>query len=274
MLRDKLMARLAQTGAAPDYSRLVSEVLGIQRVPEDLARRLIAQALVVGDRRENWRRAGERACSSAPSSPGVYVFRDADGGALYVGKAVNLRRRLRAHFADQRWRVLHPAMARVTHVEWREVGSEIEALMREATLIRELRPVVNVQTAAPALRTRAVPRALVRDVVVLLPSVDRESAELVAARADGGSMLERTRRSGADLGAQTKGLWAFFRLSNDTPGPPDGSLGPLVFSWLAGRGGHATRLDPHDASSMAELQTRLTTLLKDKDLFSGRLVAL
>jgi predicted GIY-YIG superfamily endonuclease len=274
MLRGKLMARLAQTGAAPDYSRLVSEVLGIQHVPEDLARRLIAQALVVGDRHEHWRRAGERACSSAPRSPGVYVFHDADGGALYVGKAVNLRRRLRAHFADHRWRVLNPAMARVTHVEWREVGSEIEALMREATLIRELHPVVNIQTAAPALRTRAVPRALVRDVVVLLPSVDRESAELVAARADGGSMLERTRRSGADLGAQTKGLWAFFRLSNDTPGPNEGSLGPLVFSWLAGRGGHATRLDPHDASSEAELQTRLTTLLKDKDLFAGRLVAL
>ena len=44
------------------------------------------------------------------ANPGVYVLKDADGRALYVGKAVNLRRRLRAHFADRRWRALKPGM--------------------------------------------------------------------------------------------------------------------------------------------------------------------
>ena len=44
--------------------------------------------------------------------PGVYVIRDEDGRALYVGKAVNLRRRLRAHFVERRWRAIKPGLAR------------------------------------------------------------------------------------------------------------------------------------------------------------------
>src|SRR5438093_11853135 len=99
LLRDKLLARLAEMGGAPDHQQLAAEVLGIRGAPPDLARRLVAQALVVEDRRDAWRRTGERICSEAPASPGVYVLKDAGGRALYVGKAINVRRRLRAHFA-------------------------------------------------------------------------------------------------------------------------------------------------------------------------------
>src|SRR5438105_3520580 len=199
MLRDRLRARMAEMGGALDHQRLAAEVLGIRGAPPDLAERLVAQALVLEDRREAWRLAGERICREAPATPGVYVLRDAEGRAMYVGKAVNLRRRLRAHFAERRWRAVKAAMARVTDAEWREVGSELEALLREAALIHELQPIVNVQIGPPALATREVPRVLVRDVLVLVPSVDEECVELVAARADGGWMIQRTRRSGADL---------------------------------------------------------------------------
>ena len=125
-------------GDAPDHQRLAVEVLGIRGAPADLARRLVAQALVLEDRREVWRRAGERICRDAPPTPGVYVLTDADGRALYVGKAVHLRRRLRAHFADRRWRALKPGMSRAAGAEWQQVGSEIEALLREAAMIQEL----------------------------------------------------------------------------------------------------------------------------------------
>src|SRR5213592_1312263 len=123
-------------GTSPDHQRLAAEVLGIRGAPPDLARRLVAQALVVEDRREAWRRVGERACRDAPGSPGVYVLYDEHGRALYVGKAVNLRRRLRAHFAERRWRAVKPALSRAVDVDWREVGSELEALLREAALIQ------------------------------------------------------------------------------------------------------------------------------------------
>src|SRR5258706_15390172 len=102
MLRDKLLARIAEMGAEPDHQRLAAEVLGIRGAPPALAKRLVAQALVLEDRRDAWRLAGGRICRDAPAEPGVYVLKDAEGRALYVGKAVNLRRRLRAHFAERR----------------------------------------------------------------------------------------------------------------------------------------------------------------------------
>src|SRR5580704_13914041 len=129
LLRDRLRARIAEMGDSPDHQRLAAEVLGIRNAPPDLARRLVAQALVVEDRRDAWRRAGERICHEAPQAPGVYVLRDEAGRALYVGKAVNLRRRLRAHFAERRWRGLKAEMSRVAAAEWQVVGSALEALL-------------------------------------------------------------------------------------------------------------------------------------------------
>src|SRR5438128_7188474 len=111
LLRDRLANRLAEMGAAPDYERLAAEILGIRNAPPDLARRLVAQALVVEERREEWRRIGDRVCAEAPSTSGVYVLRDNDGQPLYVGKANNLRRRLRTYFADRRWRGLKSGFA-------------------------------------------------------------------------------------------------------------------------------------------------------------------
>src|SRR5690242_2163292 len=140
MLRDKLLDRIAEMGGAPDHQRLAEEVLGIRGAPPDLARRLVEQALVIEDRRSAWRLAGERICNAAPAAAGVYILRDAAGAPLYVGKAINLRRRLRAHFANRRWRAIKPQMARAVSAEWIGVGSELEALLREAMLIAELRP--------------------------------------------------------------------------------------------------------------------------------------
>jgi predicted GIY-YIG superfamily endonuclease len=253
---------------APDYQRLAAEVLGIRGAPPDLARRLVAQALVIEDRRDVWRRTGERICTAAPAAPGVYVLRDPDGRALYVGKAVNLRRRLRAHFAERRWRALKPEMSRVSDAEWIAVGSELEALLREADLIHALQPLVNIHIGPPALETRRVPRALVRDVVVVVPSVEEDSAELVAARVDGGWFLQRTRRDGAGLLVHTNRLVRFFR-SPLRRGFDIAPLAPIVFSWLAGRGAHATRLDP-DVPARA-LRSLLAAVLRDERLFAERI---
>jgi predicted GIY-YIG superfamily endonuclease len=272
MLRDKLLARLAEMGDAVDHQRLAAEVLGIRGAPPELAKRLVAQALVVEDRRDEWRRAGERICGRAPSTPGVYVLKDGDDRPLYVGKAVNLRRRLRAHFADRRWKAIKPAFARAADAEWQEVGSELEALLREAALIDELKPPVNVQTASPQLDDRAIPQALLRDTIVVAPSVEDDSVELIAARVDeGGWMIQRTRRNGSDLAVHANRLWRFFNSAlrqARMSGPP---LAPIVYSWLAGRGAAATRLDPHAARSVQEMRRRLAALLRDERLFHERI---
>jgi predicted GIY-YIG superfamily endonuclease len=272
VLRDKLLVRLREMGDRPDHRRLAAEVLGIRGAPEELARRLVAQALVVEDRREAWREAGERICRAAPPVPGVYVIRDEEGRALYVGKAVNLRRRLRAHFAERRWRATKAGLARAAGADWILVGSELEALLREAALILELQPAVNVQIGPPDLAARDLPRALVQDVLVLVPSVEEDSAELVGARVAGGCLIQRTRRDGADLGVHAARLKTFFA-GRDVPRRSlPGRLAPIVFSWLAGRGAGATRLDPHDTSSARALRARLAALLGDAQLFTERLV--
>ena len=271
LIRDRLLARLAEMGASPDYQRLAADVLGIRGAPPDLARRLVTQALVVEDRRDVWRRTGERICRAAPATPGVYVLKDADGRPIYVGKAVNLRRRLRAHFAERRWRAIAPDMSRVADAEWVEVGSELEALLREAVLIHELHPIVNVQTGAPDLSTRDLPRALVRDVVVLVPSVDEDSVELVAARVAGAWMIQRTRRSGEDLAVHSQRVMRFFRSVLPRRGESAAPLAPIVFSWLARRGAAATRLDPRDVRDARDLRARLGALLRDDRLFHERI---
>lgn len=256
---------------APDYVRLAEDVLGIRNAPPALAKRLVEQALVVEDRRDAWLRTGERVCAAAPSAPGVYVLRDDHGLTLYVGKSNNVRRRLRTHFAPRRWRVIKPEFARAADAAWQVVGSEIEALVLEAQWIRDLRPIVNVQVGRPALITRAVPAALLRDTLLVLPSSDEGRIVLIGARTAGPVMTYDLSRDGTGLAPAVATLWSFFR-APDAPNGSDTSLAPLVFSWLAGRGASATRLDPHDAGSARELRRRVALLLGDTGLFSGRIV--
>jgi len=257
-------------GETPDHVRVVEEVLGIRNAPPALARRLVSQALVVGDRRDEWRKSGERIAASAPDVPGVYVLRDVDGIALYVGKASRLRRRLRAHFAPRRWRMIKPDLARVAWAEWQEVGSEVEALVREAQWIRELAPIVNTQIGLPSIETREIPRSILKDVVVLLPSYEADSVELMAACVDGPVMVQRTRRSGVDLAVHAPRLWKFCTERRER----QAGLSPIVFSWLGQRGKDASRINVGDLANARELRAGLATLLSDPELFAERIVVL
>jgi DNA polymerase-3 subunit epsilon len=73
--------------------------------------------------------------SSLPSDPGVYIFRDDRGRALYVGKSVSLRTRARAHFcAPAGW------TERAEIVDYRATNSELGALVLENRLIKQWRP--------------------------------------------------------------------------------------------------------------------------------------
>jgi hypothetical protein len=107
--------------------------------------------------------------------------------------------------------------------------------------------------------------------VLLVPSVDPGSAELVAARENGATMLLRTQRNGSELARHARDVWRFF---TESPSAAADGSAPLVFSWLAGRGVHTTRLHPHHCASATHFRIQLEHLLADKDLFSERLVAI
>ena len=81
-----------------------------------------------------------------PESPGVYVFKDAAGAVLYVGKARNLRSRVRSYFLESRWiDAKTGSLAReIADLETIVVGNEREALALEHNLIKQYRPKFNV----------------------------------------------------------------------------------------------------------------------------------
>jgi excinuclease ABC subunit C len=81
-----------------------------------------------------------------PESPGVYFMRDAAGVPLYIGKAVNLRSRVKSYFLDgHQDRPQIPFMlARLHQIDWIATRNETEALILEANLIRKHRPKFNI----------------------------------------------------------------------------------------------------------------------------------
>src|SRR5215472_3541333 len=84
---------------------------------------------------------------SLPARPGVYLFRDADGEVLYVGKAKSLRPRVRSYFqrtTDGRPQI-QSLPGRVADVEVIVTGSEVEALHLEQNLVKRHRPPFNVR---------------------------------------------------------------------------------------------------------------------------------
>ncbi len=88
----------------------------------------------------------ERRLDSLPTRPGVYIFRDASRRILYVGKAVNLRNRVRSYFRESNGsRKVERMVREIDDFEITVVESELEALILECSLIKTHRPHYNVK---------------------------------------------------------------------------------------------------------------------------------
>ena len=85
--------------------------------------------------------------ATLPQKPGCYIMRSADGTIIYVGKAINLKNRVRSYFHadashDNKTRRL---VREIVDLEWIVVGSELEALILEMNLIKKHRPKYNIR---------------------------------------------------------------------------------------------------------------------------------
>ncbi|MFA6198349.1 MAG: excinuclease ABC subunit UvrC [Patescibacteria group bacterium] len=84
--------------------------------------------------------------ASLPKQPGIYIFRNAKGSVLYVGKAINLKYRVSSYF--RRSAALEPSKQHmvklIADLEYIIVDSETEALFLETTLIKKYHPPYNV----------------------------------------------------------------------------------------------------------------------------------
>jgi excinuclease ABC subunit C len=79
-----------------------------------------------------------------PDQPGVYVFKDAEGGVLYVGKATSIKKRVASHFSGPHRGGLE-FIGQVTSIDFLVTETEAEALLAEQQFIKRHRPRFNIR---------------------------------------------------------------------------------------------------------------------------------
>lgn len=127
-MRVKYPPILVEAHGAPAHAPS-AQFGGARQVPMDISEKL------------------ESVLSTLPAKPGCYLMKSASGTIIYVGKAINVRNRVRSYFhADS----AHDAKTRrlvreIADIEWILVGSELEALILEMNLIKKHRPKYNVR---------------------------------------------------------------------------------------------------------------------------------
>src|SRR5215213_1970552 len=80
-----------------------------------------------------------------PDQPGVYLFRDARGRVIYVGKAKSIRKRVASHFSNPAQYGTRALTDEVDHIESLVVHTEAEALLTEQTFIKQYKPRFNIR---------------------------------------------------------------------------------------------------------------------------------
>jgi excinuclease ABC subunit C len=85
--------------------------------------------------------------ATLPAKPGCYIYRNAEGTIIYIGKAISLKNRVRSYFhADSSHDSKTRRLTReIVDIEWILVGSELEALILEMNLIKKHRPKYNIR---------------------------------------------------------------------------------------------------------------------------------
>src|SRR3989440_109580 len=136
--------------ALPDAQATAEVLLALIGLAQERGARTVAElvALAATRTRRGWDK--RQLAYGAPPRPGVYLFHDRNDQVLYVGRARDLRARLRSYFRSERQRpAVEAALAAVERIEWRVLGSELEAALEELRLLRELRPPANARSTRP-----------------------------------------------------------------------------------------------------------------------------
>jgi DNA polymerase III epsilon subunit family exonuclease len=176
--------------ALPDALATAEILVALLGLAQERGARTLADVVELAAPRARRLHSKRSLAAGAPTTPGVYLFRDRNGTVLYVGKARDLRARLRSYFAGGRQRpAVEAALGALERIEWRALGSELEAALEELRLIRELRPPANARSTRPdralylerrADRWRAVPAP-----GRLGPIAGKRRAQLAARALDG-----------------------------------------------------------------------------------------
>ena len=136
--------------ALPDAEATAEILLRLIGMAQERGARTVADLIELAATRPRRVHMRRSLAFGAPQRPGVYLFRDRHDQVLYVGRARDLRARLRSYFRSERQRpAVEAALGALHRIEWRVAGSELEAGLEELRLIRELRPPANARSARP-----------------------------------------------------------------------------------------------------------------------------
>ncbi|HEY3550127.1 MAG TPA: exonuclease domain-containing protein [Gaiellaceae bacterium] len=136
--------------ALPDARATAELLLALIGLAQERGARTVADLTALAATRTRRLLDKRHLAFGAPTRPGVYRFLGRSDQVLYVGRARDLRARLRSYFRSDRQRpAVEAALAAAERVEWRVTGSELEAALEELRLIRDLRPPGNARVSRP-----------------------------------------------------------------------------------------------------------------------------
>ncbi|AXF19949.1 DNA polymerase III subunit epsilon [Burkholderia pyrrocinia] len=141
---------LADADLLWQFWRQLHDIVPLERLRDQIAR-TTRHFRLAGDLTEAW-------LDTAPAGCGAYALFGEGDEALYVGRSVRVRQRLRALLTGERRSSKEMRLAQqVRRVEWRETGNELGAMLAEAQWIARLRPSYNRRPAADTARAGGVP---------------------------------------------------------------------------------------------------------------------
>jgi DNA polymerase III subunit epsilon len=136
--------------ALPDAQATAEVLVRLLGMAQEHGVRTVADAVAFAAPVRRRVRLRRELAKDVPPGPGVYLFHDRHGRVLYVGKARDLRARVRSYFAGGPLRrPVEHALEATERIETRPLGSELEAALVELELILRLRPDANRRSAHP-----------------------------------------------------------------------------------------------------------------------------
>jgi len=171
--------------ALPDAEATAQVLVCLIRLAQEVGAKRLSDLRALAAPRKRRVYAKRTLARSAPTRPGVYLFRDRHDQVLYVGRARDLRARLRSYFGSERQRPsVEAALLALERIEWRVLGSELEAALEEVQLIRELQPPANSRSRRKEhgvyLKRRGEDVVVTKSPTELGPIPSRRTASLAA----------------------------------------------------------------------------------------------
>ena len=196
-----------------------------------------------------------------PELPGVYLMRDRAGDVIYVGKAGNLRRRIRSYFAPRALGDIKVARihAQLYTMEFQTCETEVDALLLEMRMIRDFRPAINLQAEIheqPGRYGRG------RNLLLLVPTGKRARVYFLK---NGAFVAEQSVPLGSSpskkVCAKIRAL--YFGNRRDQPEGVDGWETEIVARWISKHRRRLNFLDVDEAGTYESVLRQLGAYLKD-----------